>query len=127
MLFNSFDFGIFLAIVFSIYWIIGKRNIRYQNILLLTSSYFFYGWWDWRFLILILASTAVDYAIGLKLEKTTNTAHRKLWLYCSLFFNLGLLAFFKYFNFSWIISTPEYNFLELIFPQIALILSFRLG
>lgn len=99
MLFNSFDFGIFLAIVFSIYWIIGKRNIRYQNILLLTSSYFFYGWWDWRFLILILASTAVDYAIGLKLEKTTNTAHRKLWLYCSLFFNLGLLAFFKYFNF----------------------------
>ncbi|MDT0646676.1 MBOAT family O-acyltransferase [Zunongwangia sp. F260] len=98
-MFNSFDFGIFFTIVFSIYWMIGGKKISFQNLFLLIASYFFYAWWDWRFLILIIASTVVDYALGLQLERTSNTSLRKIWLYCSLFFNLGLLAFLKYFNF----------------------------
>jgi len=97
MLFNSIDFAVFLPIVFAIYWII--QNRKYQNFFLLVSSYVFYGWWDWRFLSLIFLSSVVDFSIGLKLKSTTDSQKRKYWLWLSLFFNLGLLGFFKYFNF----------------------------
>ncbi|MCW9015925.1 MAG: hypothetical protein OQJ89_03055, partial [Kangiellaceae bacterium] len=63
MYFNSIDFLIFLPIVFTIYWLIPARHTRSQNLVLVFASYFFYGWWDWRFLSLILASTVVDYSI----------------------------------------------------------------
>ncbi|WP_347174030.1 MBOAT family O-acyltransferase [Polaribacter uvawellassae] len=98
MLFNSFDFLFFLPTIFVLYWFVFKK-IQNQNILLLIASYVFYGWWDWRFLILILVSTVVDYFIGLLLQKVENCKRRKHLLWISLVFNLGLLGFFKYFNF----------------------------
>ncbi len=99
MLFNSIEFAIFLPLVFSIYWAIGGRFPRRQNLFLLMASYFFYGWWDWRFLGLIIFSTAVDYFIGLKLGKINLTNKRKRLVFISLLTNLGLLGFFKYYNF----------------------------
>ena len=104
MLFNSLEFLLFLPTIFILYWFVFKK-IKHQNILILVSSYFFYGWWDWRFLSLILISTLVDYTLGLQLNKTENIKRRKLLLSCSVFFNLGVLGFFKYYNFfidSWI-------------------------
>ncbi|MCF6212477.1 MAG: MBOAT family protein [Flavobacteriaceae bacterium] len=98
MLFNSFEFLIFLPIVFSLYWFVFKK-LNIQNILILVASYVFYGWWDWRFLSLIFLSTVVDYIVGIQLNKFTNQKKRQYILYVSIFFNLGLLAFFKYFNF----------------------------
>ncbi len=98
MLFNSIDFAIFLPIVFILYWFVFK-NKHQQNILIAIASYVFYGWWDWRFLILILFSTIVDYLIGITLNKADTQRNRKLLLLSSLVINLGLLGFFKYFNF----------------------------
>ena len=98
MLFNSLDFALFLPIVFIIYWAL-KNQLKYQNLFLLLASYFFYGWWDWRFLSFILFSTIVDYLIGNELEKTKRKTKRKILLICSLFINLGFLGWFKYFNF----------------------------
>ena len=99
MLFNSIEFALFLPLVFIAYWFIAPKNLKAQNIIILLSSYVFYGWWDWRFLILIIFSSAIDYSIGLKLSETTNQKDRKLLLYTSLFVNLGVLGFFKYYNF----------------------------
>ena len=99
MLFNSIEFAIFLPLVFIAYWFIANKNYKAQNILILLSSYVFYGFWDWRFLILIIFSSAIDYSIGLQLAETTVQKKRKLLLYTSLFVNLGFLGFFKYFNF----------------------------
>ncbi len=98
MLFNSFSFFIFLPIVFALYWSLGNR-LREQNILLLLSSYVFYGWWDVRFLSLIVASTLVDFVIGRAIDKARPILRRKTLLAASIFFNLGLLGVFKYYNF----------------------------
>ncbi len=99
MLFNSLDFAIFLPIVFTIYWSINNSKLVYQNGLIVIASYIFYGWWDWRFLSLILFSTIVDYVVGLGLAKEGNHTKRKLLLVLSLVSNLGLLGVFKYYNF----------------------------
>ena len=99
MLFNSIDFAIFLPLVFLIYWLIGTKNVNKQNLFLIFSSYLFYAWWDWRFLILILFSTIVDFSIGKKIDQTSLKTKKKQLLFISLFVNLGLLGVFKYFNF----------------------------
>ncbi len=99
MLFNSVEFSFFLPIVFFFYWIVAKGNLKLQNLILLCSSYFFYGWWDWRFLFLMFFSSIVDYTIGLKLENTESQKKRRFLLYASIFVNIGLLGFFKYYNF----------------------------
>lgn len=104
MLFNSVPFLLFLPIVFFLYWIVLKDDLKKQNIFILIASYIFYGWWDYRFLSLIAASTLVDYLIGLALAKTQLNKQRKILLAVSIIFNLGLLAIFKYYNFfvdSW--------------------------
>ncbi|EZH75321.1 acyltransferase [Aquimarina atlantica] len=98
MLFNSLEFLLFFPVVFILYWIM-KNNYKYQNILLLVSSYIFYAWWDWRFLSLILFSSFVDYFSGLNIEASKTNAGRKKWLLVSLCSNLGLLGVFKYYNF----------------------------
>ncbi len=98
MLFNSLDFALFLPLVFIIYWAL-KNYLKYQNLFLLLASYFFYGWWDWRFLSLILFSTIVDYVLGIKLEKSNSKTKRRILLIFSLVINLGFLGFFKYCNF----------------------------
>lgn len=99
MLFNSIDFAIFLPIVFIIYWFVTNKNLKFQNILLVCSSYLFYGWWDWRFLSLILFSTILDYSVGRGLLKEQNITKRKILLWTSIIINLGFLGFFKYYNF----------------------------
>ena len=99
MLFNSLDFAIFLPIVFLLYWFVFKRYLKLQNLFILIASYVFYGWWDYRFLGLIAISTILDYSIGLALEKHDARITRKSLLVISLIVNVGLLGFFKYFNF----------------------------
>src|SRR5690554_308429 len=99
MLFNSIDFALFLPIVFVLYWFVTNKNIKLQNLLIVIASYVFYGWWDWRFLSLILFSTIVDYAVGRGLEKQVNQNKRKVLLWVSILVNLGFLGFFKYYNF----------------------------
>ena len=98
MLFNSIEFAIFLPLVFIIYWFF-CNNLKSQNRFLLFSSYLFYGWWDWRFLSLILFSTIVDYYVGWMLRTEENQTKRKILLWTSVLFNLGILGFFKYNNF----------------------------
>lgn len=97
MTFTTLTFLLFLPIVFACHWALSSR--RMQNLLLLSASYVFYGWWDWRFCGLMLASSLVDYVIGLRLMDTQEASRRKSLLAISLASNLGLLAVFKYFNF----------------------------
>ncbi len=97
MLFNSFSFALFLPTVFAAYWLIGSR--RRQNLFLMIASYVFYGWWDWRFLGLILLSSCVDYVAAHAIHASSIQTVRKRWFSLSLSVNLGLLGFFKYFNF----------------------------
>jgi len=114
LLFNSIEFLVFLPIVFSLYWFVLNKNLFFQNLLILLSSYLFYGWWDYRFLSLIIFSTIVDFFIGKKIYLTKDIKKRKLFLMLSLVVNLGILGFFKYFNFfidsfSDFISLTGYN------------------
>jgi len=111
VLFNSIDFAIFLPVVFLLYWFVANRDLRVQNVLIVAASYLFYGWWDWRFLSLIILSTVVDYLIGLQLHKQEAQRHRKLLLWLSLLMNLGLLGFFKYCNFFIEAFTDAFSFL----------------
>ena len=99
MLFNSLEFAVFLPLVFILYWFVMPKQAKFQNLLIVFSSYLFYGWWDWRFLFLILFSSLVDYIIGLQLQKSNNKKTRKQILLISIFVNIGTLAFFKYYNF----------------------------
>lgn len=99
MLFNSIDFAIFLPIVFILYWFITDKNLKLQNFLIVSASYLFYGWWDWRFLSLILFSTLVDYTVGRQLKNEENQLKRRILLWTSILINLGFLGFFKYYNF----------------------------
>ena len=94
MVFNSFVFVVFFALVYGLYIVLRHRA---QNVLLLVASYVFYGWWDWRFLSLVLASTVLDYVCGLRI--VDDATRRRLWISLSMAGNLGLLFFFKYFNF----------------------------
>ena len=96
MLFNSFIFLIFLAIVLPAYFLLPRKH---KNPLLLLASYIFYGYWDWRFCLLLLLSTVADFFIGRALYQSTEPSARKRWLILSMVINLGILAFFKYFNF----------------------------
>ena len=99
MYFNSLEFFVFLPIVFVLYWSIPKKNLNAQNLLIVIASYVFYGWWDYRFLSLIIFSSFVDYSIGLLLKKEENQSKRKFLLWTSICINLGFLGFFKYYNF----------------------------
>jgi len=99
MLFNSIDFGFYIIIVFCLYWFVFNKNTKIQNTFLLIASYIFYGWWDYRFLSLILFSSCLDFIIGNRLEKEEKESKRKILLTASLVVNLGLLGFFKYYNF----------------------------
>lgn len=99
MLFNSFEFLVFLPLVFGVYWFILNRSVKGQNFFLLVASYVFYCWWDWRFGFLLLLSSLVDYFVALAIDGSLDRRKRKNYLLVSLVTNLGLLAVFKYFNF----------------------------
>jgi alginate O-acetyltransferase complex protein AlgI len=97
LLFNSFAFFVFLGLLLPLYYRL--RSVRAQNLLLVVSSYFFYGWWDWRFCGLLLLSTVVDFHAARAIASSNQPVTKKRWLRLSLACNLGVLAFFKYFNF----------------------------
>src|SRR5205814_4208543 len=87
---------IFLIPVVLVYW---RLNRRMQNVFLLVASYFFYGWWDWRFLALMIGSTTMDFLIAQKISPASANPNRKKWLIFSLILNFSILGTFKYFNF----------------------------
>ncbi len=99
MLFNSIPFALFLPLVFLAFWALGTKRRTLQNAFLIAASYVFYGWWDWRFLFLIILSSLADYLIGMRIETTDDARKRKWLLWGSFAVNLGILGFFKYFNF----------------------------
>jgi alginate O-acetyltransferase complex protein AlgI len=96
MLFDSPVYLLFLIFVVLVYWRLGFRA---QNRFLLAASYFFYGWWDWRFLLLMIGSTIVDYLIAQRIAATELPKRRRLLLTASLLLNFSILGFFKYCNF----------------------------
>lgn len=95
MLFNSLEFAIFLPIVFCLYWLL-NNHLKWQNLFVVVASYIFYGWWDWRFLILIAITSLCSWASGLFIEKSFRP---KVWLTLNIIINLFILGLFKYFNF----------------------------
>ena len=100
MLFNSLTFGIFLTITYVLYWTLFRKNVGYRNIFLLVASYFFYGWWNWKLLPLIAGVSAVDFLSGkLIADRQGKSEKGKGILIGALLVNLGVLCFFKYFNF----------------------------
>lgn len=98
MLFNSFEYLIFLPVVYILYWFVFNRSLRLQNALILLASYFFYGWWSWKFMGLLALSTLLDFGYGFFVA-SPNRRKAKLFLILSIVNNLGILAVFKYYNF----------------------------
>jgi alginate O-acetyltransferase complex protein AlgI len=96
MLFDSPAYFVFLIPVVLIYWRLSHRS---QNRFLLLASYFFYGWWDWRFLALMIGSTTMDFLIAQRIEPSHADPNRKKWFIFSLVLNFSILGVFKYFNF----------------------------
>lgn len=125
MLFNSVEFFVFLPLVFVLYWLLIPQKAVYQNILILVASYFFYAWWDYRFLSLIIISTVIDYVAGRYIHSSDKALRKKVFMWMSVATNLGLLGFFKYFNFfieswrdAWLLLGVEMdvNTLQIILP-----------
>lgn len=99
MFFNSIDFAFFLPIVFILFWYLRGRGLFAQNLLIVVASYVFYGWWDSRFLGLLFLSTGIDFLIGRALAMQANDRKRRVLIIISISFNLGMLGFFKYYDF----------------------------
>jgi len=114
MLFNSIDFAVFLPVVFLLYWLL-KGSLRLQNAFLILSGFVFYGWWDWRFLGLLIFTSGTDYVVALGMERSGDDRRRKGLLAISLIANLGLLGFFKYYDFFILSFQEAFTFLGLPF------------
>jgi len=105
MLFNTITFAIFLPIVFILYWFVFQRNLKVQNFFIVVASYIFYGWWDWRFLLLIVFTSFCSWSCGLLLQQIGNreTTHRyfsrRFVSLCNIVINILILGVFKYYNF----------------------------
>ena len=106
MLFNSIQFAIFLPIVFLLYWFVfdrfiskSKWQLRLQNAFVVVASYVFYGWWDWRFLLLIAFTSFCSWGSGLLIGKAVSKKKSKTWMWLNIVLNLGILALFKYYDF----------------------------
>ena len=102
MLFNSFNFLFFLPIVFILYWHVFQRYLRWQNLFVVVASYVFYGWWDWRFLLLIVFTSLCSYGSGLLINRCYQRNEQKTakwWAGVNVVVNLLVLGVFKYFNF----------------------------
>lgn len=99
MLFNSVEFLLFLPVVFLLYWFVFNRNLRLQNAFILVASYVFYGWWDWRFLLLIAFTSFCSWFGGIIIDRSQSRVEKKVVLYTIIILNLGILAVFKYYDF----------------------------
>jgi len=98
MLFLSLSFLLFFPVFFLLYWFVFNRRLKAQNILVLAGSYFFYGWWDWRFLLLLIGSSALNYVLGIGMNRTKREGYQRLLVGMGLVQGLGCLLYFKYFN-----------------------------
>lgn len=105
MVFNSVEFFFFFTAFFLLYWFVFKKQ-RIQNGFILAGSYFFYAWWDWRFLFLLAGTSLVNFIIGKAIDKTDDEKKKNIFLYIGLLAGLGSLLFFKYYNF-FVISFTE--------------------
>ena len=112
MLFNSIPFVLFFLVFFGLYWFITNKNLKLQNILILIGSYFFYAWSDWRLLSFLIGVSALNYFLGIQIERTKNEKKKQLFLYIGLIQGIGGLLFFKYYNF-FITSFNEAFFVSL--------------
>ena len=106
MLFNSFEYLIFLPIVFLFYWFVFdyplskcKHQLLLQNLFIVVASYIFYGWWDWRFLILIAITTILSFLSGIGIEKAPTQRGKKAVMIANIVVNLGILGVYKYYDF----------------------------
>ncbi|MES2849486.1 MAG: MBOAT family O-acyltransferase [Bacteroidota bacterium] len=99
MIFNSIAFASFFICFLFLYWFVCKKNLQLQNLLVLAGSYFFYGWWNWRFIFLLAGCSLLNYYLGIIIPKTENPKKRKWLVYIGLLQGLGLLVYFKYSNF----------------------------
>lgn len=99
MLFNSFNYLLFLPFTFFVYWFVVVRSLKAQNLFLLLVSYLFYSFWDYRFLGLLIFSTFLDYFTGIRMFKSSSSIRKKIWFWTSIIVNLGFLGIFKYYNF----------------------------
>ena len=98
MVFNSTSFALFFVLFFAVYWLVAK-NVKLQNLFLLLGSYVFYACAEWHFLFLLIGISALNFFLGIYIEKSKSPKHRKLLLYIGLIQGIGGLAFFKYYNF----------------------------
>lgn len=98
MLFTSIEFMVFLPVVFALYWVL-RRQVRWQNLLVVAASYVFYGWWDWRFLLLIAFTTSCSYASGLMIRPEGSRRRNLAVMWTNIGLNLGILGLFKYYDF----------------------------
>ncbi|MDR3140687.1 MAG: MBOAT family protein [Tannerellaceae bacterium] len=104
MLFNTITFAVFSPIVFLLYWFVFQRNLKLQNFFIVVASYVFYGWWDWRFLLLIAFTSLCSWVCGLLIQHTDNQQDKQLFSrkfisISNIVLNLGILGIFKYYNF----------------------------
>ncbi len=99
MIFNSLEFLLFFVLFFFLYWLVFKNHLKLQNFFILIGSYLFYAWWDWRFLLLIIGTSVLNYFLGIYIHKATKTGTKKLLLAIGVLEGLGLLFTFKYLNF----------------------------
>ena len=106
MLFNSLQFAVFLPIVFLLYWLVfdrligrSKRQLMWQNAFVVVASYVFYGWWDWRFLLLIAFTSLCSWGSGILIENNRGNKKSKRWMWANILLNLGILGLFKYYDF----------------------------
>ncbi len=99
MIFNSVSFLVFFASFFLLYWLVVKKNLQLQNLFILTGSYIFYAWSDSQFLFLLIAVSALNFYLGIRIEKATSQTRKRLLLFTGIFLGVGCLLFFKYFNF----------------------------
>lgn len=106
MLFNSFEFALFLPIVFLLYWFVFNRSLRLQNLFVVAASYLFYGWWNWRFLVLIAFTSLCSYVSGLLIDRYRGKPAGKVVNVSNILLNLVILGIFKYYDF-FVVSFAE--------------------
>ena len=106
MLFNSIEFALFLPVVFMLYWFVfdyalkrSRYQLTLQNAFVILASYVFYGWWDWRFLLLIALTSFCSWGSGLLIGKADTKSKAKAWMWANIVLNIGILAMFKYYDF----------------------------
>ena len=106
MLFNSFEFFVFLPVFFLLYWWVfdflikeAKHQLLFQNLLVVAASYLFYGWWDWRFLILIAFTSLCSFLSGIAIDKSSTKQLKTFWMVLNVVINLSILGVYKYYDF----------------------------